>query len=63
MIEVIVVINVIVDGEVILMYILWVLKLVGIKVIWLVRGLVVGLDIEYVDEVILFWVIENCIEL
>lgn len=61
--EVIIVINVIIEGEVIVMYFLCLIKLAGIKVICLVYGLFVGFDIEYVDEVMLLKVVEGRCEL
>lgn len=61
--EVIIVINVIIEGEVMVMYLLWFIKLVGIIVICLVYGLFVGSDIEYVDEIILLKVVEGCWEI
>lgn len=55
----ILVINLNIEGEVIVMYIFRFLKLIGIKIIRIVYGLFVGGDFEYVDEVILFKVLEG----
>ena len=51
------------DGEATSMYISRVLKPAGIKVTRLARGLAVGSDIEYADEVTLLRAIENRTEL
>ena len=51
------------DGEATSMYISRVLKPAGIKVTRLARGLAVGSDIEYADEVTLIRAIENRTEL
>ena len=51
------------DGEATAMYISRVLKPAGIKVTRLARGLAVGSDIEYADEVTLLRAIENRTEL
>ncbi|HFU6899584.1 TPA: recombination mediator RecR [Streptococcus agalactiae] len=61
--EVIVATNAIADGEATSMYISRVLKPAGIKVTRLARGLAVGSDIEYADEVTLLRAIENRTEL
>ncbi|HEN5949022.1 TPA: recombination mediator RecR [Streptococcus agalactiae] len=61
--EVIVATNVTADGEATSMYISRVLKPAGIKVTRLARGLAVGSDIEYADEVTLLRAIENRTEL
>ncbi|HEN2359813.1 TPA: recombination protein RecR [Streptococcus agalactiae] len=61
--EVIVATNATADGEATSMYISRVLKPAGIKVTRLARGLAVGSDIEYVDEVTLLRAIENRTEL
>ena len=61
--EVIVATNATADGEATSMYISRVLKPAGIKVTRLARGLAVGADIEYVDEVTLLRAIENRTEL
>lgn len=61
--EVIVATNATADGEVTSMYISRVLKPAGIKVTRLARGLAVGSDIEYADEVTLLRAIENRTEL
>ena len=52
--EVIVATNATADGEATSMYISRVLKPAGIKVTRLARGLAVGADIEYADEVTCF---------
>ena len=57
--EVIVATNATADGEATSMYISRVLKPAGIKVTRLARGLAVGADIEYADEVTLLRAIEN----
>lgn len=62
-IEVIVATNATADGEATSMYISRVLKPAGIKVTRLARGLAVGSDIEYADEVTLLRAIENRTEL
>ncbi len=61
--EVIVATNATADGEATAMYISRVLKPAGIKVTRLARGLAVGSDIEYTDEVTLLRAIENRTEL
>ncbi|HFI0452614.1 TPA: recombination mediator RecR [Streptococcus suis] len=61
--EVIVATNATADGEATAMYISRVLKPAGIKVTRLARGLAVGSDIEYADEVTLLRAIENRTEL
>lgn len=61
--EVIIATNATADGEATSMYISRVLKLAGIKVTRLARGLAVGSDIEYADEVTLLRAIENRTEL
>ncbi|MEK5289392.1 recombination mediator RecR [Streptococcus sp. FSL R7-0212] len=61
--EVIVATNATADGEATSMYISRVLKPAGIKVTRLARGLAVGSDIEYADEVTLLQAIENRTEL
>ena len=61
--EVIVATNATADGEATSMYISRVLKPAGIKVTRLARGLAVGADIEYADEVTLLRAIENRTEL
>lgn len=61
--EVIVATNATADGEATSMYISRVLKPAGIKVTRLARGLAVGSDIEYTDEVTLLRAIENRTEL
>ncbi|KXT79334.1 recombination mediator RecR [Streptococcus sp. DD13] len=61
--EVIVATNATADGEATSMYISRVLKPAGIKVTRLARGLSVGSDIEYADEVTLLRAIENRTEL
>ncbi|MCW1396768.1 recombination mediator RecR [Streptococcus agalactiae] len=61
--EVIVATNATADGEATSMYISRVLKSAGIKVTRLARGLAVGSDIEYADEVTLLRAIENRTEL
>ncbi len=57
--EVIIATNATADGEATAMYISRVLKPAGIKVTRLARGLAVGSDIEYADEVTLLRAIEN----
>ncbi|HGC8953629.1 TPA: recombination mediator RecR [Streptococcus agalactiae] len=61
--EVIVATNATADGEATSMYISRVLKPAGIKVTRLARGLAVGSEIEYADEVTLLRAIENRTEL
>ena len=61
--EVIIATNATADGEATSMYISRILKPAGIKVTRLARGLAVGSDIEYVDEVTLLRAIENRTEL
>lgn len=61
--EVIVATNATADGEATAMYLSRVLKPAGIKVTRLARGLAVGADIEYADEVTLLRAIENRTEL
>lgn len=61
--EVIVATNATADGEATSMYVSRVLKPAGIKVTRLARGLAVGSDIEYTDEVTLLRAIENRTEL
>lgn len=61
--EVIIATNATADGEATSMYISRVLKPSGIKVTRLARGLAVGSDIEYADEVTLLRAIENRTEL
>lgn len=57
--EVIIATNATADGEATSMYISRVLKPAGIKVTRLARGLAVGSDIEYADELTLLKAIEN----
>ena len=61
--EVIIATNATADGEATAMYISRVLKPAGITVTRLARGLAVGSDIEYADEVTLLRAIENRTEL
>lgn len=61
--EVIVATNATADGEATSMYLSRILKPAGIKVTRLARGLAVGSDIEYADEVTLLRAIENRTEL
>lgn len=61
--EVIVATNASADGEATSMYISRLLKPAGIKVTRLARGLAVGSDIEYADELTLLRAIENRTEL
>ena len=61
--EVIVATNATADGEATSMYLSRLLKPAGIKVTRLARGLAVGADIEYADEVTLLRAIENRTEL
>lgn len=57
--EVIIATNATADGEATAMYVSRILKPAGIKVTRLARGLAVGSDIEYADEVTLLRAIEN----
>ncbi|EFR43940.1 MULTISPECIES: recombination mediator RecR [Streptococcus] len=61
--EVIIATSATADGEATSMYISRILKPAGIKVTRLARGLAVGSDIEYADEVTLLRAIENRTEL
>lgn len=61
--EVIIATNATADGEATAMYLSRILKPAGIKVTRLARGLAVGADIEYTDEVTLLRAIENRTEL
>lgn len=61
--EVLIATNATADGEATAMYISRVLKPAGIKVTRLARGLAVGSDIEYADELTLLRAIENRTEL
>lgn len=61
--EVIIATNATADGEATAMYLSRVLKPAGIKVTRLARGLAVGSDIEYADEVTLLSAIENRTEI
>lgn len=61
--EVLLATNATADGEATAMYISRVLKPAGIKVTRLARGLAVGSDIEYADELTLLRAIENRTEL
>ena len=61
--EVIIATNATADGEATAMYISRVLKPAGLTVPRLARGLAVGSDIEYADEVTLLRAIENRTEL
>lgn len=61
--EVLIATNATADGEATAMYISRVLKPSGIKVTRLARGLAVGSDIEYADELTLLRAIENRTEL
>lgn len=61
--EVIIATNATADGEATAMYLSRMLKPAGIKVTRLARGLAVGSDIEYADEVTLLRAIENRTEL
>ncbi|MGT2925823.1 recombination mediator RecR [Streptococcus cuniculipharyngis] len=61
--EVIIATNATADGEATSMYVSRLLKPAGIKVTRLARGLAVGSDIEYADEVTLLRAIENRTEL
>ncbi|MGT2666288.1 recombination mediator RecR [Streptococcus rifensis] len=61
--EVIIATNATADGEATAMYISRVLKPAGIKVTRLARGLAVGADIEYADELTLLRAIQNRTEL
>ena len=57
--EVIIATNATSDGEATAMYLARIIKPVGIKVTRLARGLAVGSDIEYADEVTLSKAVEN----
>ena len=57
--EVIIATNATSDGEVTAMYLARIIKPAGIKVTRLARGLAVGSDIEYADEVTLSKAVEN----
>lgn len=61
--EVLLATNATADGEATAMYISRVLKPAGIKVTRLARGLAVGSDIEYADELTLLRAIENRTEI
>ena len=61
--EVIIATNATADGEATSMYLSRLLKPAGIKVTRLARGLAVGSDIEYADEITLLRAIENRTEL
>lgn len=61
--EVIIATNATADGEATAMYLSRVLKPAGIKVTRLARGLAVGSDIEYADELTLLRAIENRTEI
>ena len=57
--EVIIATNATSDGEATAMYLARIIKPAGIKVTRLARGLAVGSDIEYADEVTLSKAVEN----
>ena len=57
--EVIIATNATSDGEATAMYLARIIKPAGIKVTRLARGLAVGSDIEYTDEVTLSKAVEN----
>ena len=57
--EVIIATNATSDGEATAMYLARIIKPAGIKVTHLARGLAVGSDIEYADEVTLSKAVEN----
>ena len=51
------------DGEATAMYLARMIKPAGIKVTRLARGLAVGSDIEYADEITLSKAVENRLEI
>ena len=61
--EVIIATNATSDGEATAMYLARMIKPAGIKVTRLARGLAVGSDIEYADEVTLSKAVENRLEI
>ena len=61
--EVIIATNATSDGEATAMYLARMIKPAGIKVTRLVRGLAVGSDIEYADEITLSKAVENRLEI
>ena len=61
--EVILATNATSDGEATAMYLSRMIKPAGIKVTRLARGLAVGSDIEYADEVTLSKAVENRMEI
>ncbi|MFC4653365.1 recombination mediator RecR [Lactococcus nasutitermitis] len=61
--EVIIATNATSDGEATAMYLARMIKPAGIKVTRLARGLAVGSDIEYADEITLSKAVENRLEL
>ncbi|CAM3054224.1 recombination protein RecR [Lactococcus hircilactis] len=61
--EIIIATNATSDGEATAMYLARMIKPAGIKVTRLARGLAVGSDIEYADEVTLSKAVENRLEL
>ncbi len=61
--EVIIATNATSDGEATAMYLVRMIKPAGIKVTGLARGLAVGSDIEYADEVTLSKAVENRLEI
>ena len=62
-IEVIIATNATSDGEATAMYLARMIKPAGIKVTRLARGLAVGSDIEYADEITLSKAVENRLEI
>ena len=61
--EVIIATNATSDGEATVMYLARMIKPAGIKVTRLARGLAVGSDIEYADEITLSKAVENRLEI
>ena len=61
--EVIIATNATSDGEATAMYLARMIKPAGIKVTRLARGLAVGSDIEYADEITLSKAVENRLEI
>ena len=61
--EVILATNPTIDGEATAMYIARLLKPFGIKITRIARGLPMGADIEYADEVTITKALENRVEI
>jgi len=61
--EIIIATNATSDGEATAMYLARMIKPAGIKVTRLARGLAVGSDIEYADEITLSKAVENRMEI